>query len=208
MDHGRLPDLEAQFGQIDIYLFDQLLRGRLKPPITVLDAGCGGGRNLVYFLRSGYEVFGADADVESITAVRRLAAKLAPDLPGTNFRVEPIEAMTFPDACADAVLGSAVLHFSRDDRQFSAMLNGMWRVLKPGGLLFCRLASSIGMEDRIQPIAGRRCRLPDGTERYLVDQAMLLDLTERLGGRLIDPLKTTIVQDQRCMTTWVLRKNR
>jgi hypothetical protein len=64
------------------------------------------------------------------------------------------------------------------------------------------------MEDRVQPVDGRRFRLPDGTERYLIDEAMLLDLTERLGGRLLDPLKTTLVQNQRCMTTWVVRKSR
>ena len=74
-------------------------------------------------------------------------------------------------------------------------------------MLFCRLASSIGMEDRVQPLGGRRFALPDGSERYLVDEAMLMDLTASLGGRLLDPLKTTVVQNQRCMTTWVVRKD-
>jgi SAM-dependent methyltransferase len=120
--------------------------------------------------------------------------------------VEAIETMTFPDAFADVVLSSAVLHFARSDAHFDAMLRGTWRVLKPGGLLFCRLASSIGMEHRVERIAGRRFRLPDGSERYLVDEPLLLRLTAELGGQLADPLKTTIVQDQRCMTTWVLRK--
>ena len=35
---------------------------------------------------------------------------------------------------------------------------------------------------------------------------MLVDITARLGGRLLDPLKTTVVQNQRCMTTWVIKK--
>jgi tellurite methyltransferase len=199
--------LEAQFGQIDIYLFDQLLRGRIRPTMRVLDAGCGWGRNLVYLLRAGYEVFGTDSDVDAIRAVQELAATLAPGVPPTNFRVEPIEAMTFPDAFADAVLSSAVLHFAREDRQFSAMLHETWRVLKPGGVLFCRLASVIGMEERVRRIEGQRFLLPDGTERYLVDERMLVDLTQELGGQLLDPLKTTVVQDQRCMTTWVVRKD-
>ena len=120
--------------------------------MRVLDAGCGSGRNLVYLLRSGYEVFAVDADVDAIASVRQLAAALAPQLPDANFRVEPVERMTFPDAFADAVLSSAVLHFARDDEQFAAMVRGMWRVLKPGGLLFCRLASTIGMEDRVRPV--------------------------------------------------------
>ncbi len=200
-------DLETTFGQIDIYLFDQLLRGRIVPGMRVLDAGCGGGRNLVYFLREGYEVFGADADPGAIAHVQRIAARLAPRLPAGNFRAEPIERMTFPDGIADAALSSAVLHFARDDEQFLAMLSETWRILKPGGLLFCRLASNIGMADRMHRVNGRRFRLPDGSERYLVDEAMLLDLTRELGGDLLDPLKTTVVQDQRCMTTWVVRKH-
>ncbi len=85
-------------------------------------------------------------------------------------------------------------------------MNGMWRILKPGGMLFCRLASTIGMEDRMRRVEGRRFVLPDGSTRYLVDESLLLDLTRRLGGTLMDPLKTTVVQDQRCMTTWVVAK--
>ena len=201
-----MADLDVQFGQIDIYLFDQLLRRRLQPGMRVLDAGCGSGRNLVYLLQSGYEVFGADSDVEAIESVRALAATLAPHLPGANFRAEAVEELSFPDAFADVVLCSAVLHFARDDRHFEAMVSDMWRVLKPGGLLFCRLASAIGMETRVRQTRGRRFLLPDGSERYLVDEALLVDLTRTLGGTFLDPLKTTIVQNQRCMTTWVVRK--
>lgn len=201
-----MSDLERQFGQIDIYLFDQLLRGRIRPGMRVLDAACGGGRNLVYLLQSGFEVFATDGDVQAVGAVRQLAAHLAPTLPPENFRMEPVERMSFADDFADVVLSSAVLHFARDTAQFDAMVAEMWRVLKPGGMLFCRLASNIGMEDRVKPLGRRRFVLPDGSERYLVDEEILMDLTARLGGRLLDPLKTTIVQNQRCMTTWVVRK--
>ncbi len=202
-----MRDLQREFGPIDIYLFDQLLRGRITPGMRVVDAGCGQGRNLVYLLRERFEVFGADADARAIAAVRQLAASLAPDLPAENFRVEPLEAMSFADALADLVISSAVLHFARDDDHFHAMLRGSWKVLKPGGLFFCRLASSIGIENQVKRIAGRRSLLPDGSERYLVDEALLMAFTKELGGQFEDPLKTTVVQNQRSMTTWVLRKN-
>ena len=202
-----MSDLEAEFGQIDIYLFDQLLRGRIAPGMRVLDAGCGAGRNLVYLLRSGYEVFAVDSDARAVDHVRSLAARLAPSLPSTNVRSEPVERMTFADAFADVVICSAVLHFADDDQQFDAMVREVWRVLAPGGLLFCRLGSVIGMEDRMRRIAGRRFLLPDGSQRYLVDEAILVALTRDLGGRMLDPLKTTVVQDERCMTTWVVRKS-
>jgi tellurite methyltransferase len=201
-----MRDLIEDFGDIDIYLFDQLLRGRIAPGMRILDAGCGGGRNLVYLLKSGFDVAGCDRDHGAVESVRAMVSRLAPQIPGGNFRVESIEAMTFPDGCADVVLASAVLHFASGDEQFQAMIESLWRVLKPGGMLFARLASSIGIEALVQRVNGRRHRLPDGSERYLVDERMLLDLTVRLGGELLDPIKTTVVQDQRAMTTWVLRR--
>ena len=140
-------ELRHEFGEIDIYLFDQLLRGRVTPDMRVLDAGCGLGRNLVYLLRHGYEVFAVDRDPASVSQVRRLASSLAPTLPSDNFRVEAVESMSFADGFADLVVSSAVLHFAGDDDQFQSMLRGTWRVLKSGGLLFCRLASSIGLSN-------------------------------------------------------------
>lgn len=198
--------LQEQFGQIDIYLFDQLLRGRILPGMRILDTGCGAGRNLVYLLREGYEVFAADSDAHAVDSVRSLARRLAPALPESNFRVEAVENMSFEDACVDVVISNAVLHFARDDAHFQSMLHGSWRVLKPGGLFFCRLGSSIGMESRIEHIQGRRYKSPDGSERYLVDEALLGSLAQRLGGEPADPLKTTVVQNLRSMTTWVLRR--
>ncbi|MEP6763259.1 MAG: class I SAM-dependent methyltransferase [Gemmatimonadaceae bacterium] len=201
-----MTDLQEQFGQIDIYLFDQLLRGRIVRGMRILDAGCGSGRNIHYLLRSGFDVFGADANPAAVATVRALAERLNPRLSPENFRVESVEAMTFSAEFADVVVSSAVLHFAADESRFNAMLEGSWRVLKRGGIFFCRLASSIGMEDQVQRVSGRRFRLPDGSERFLVDEEMLMRLGSELGGELVDPIKTTVVQGQRCMTTWVMRK--
>lgn len=201
-----MESLLETFGPIDIYLFDQLLKGRITPRQKVLDAGCGAGRNLIYLLKMGCEVSALDAAEQNIAAVRRLAGELAPHLEAERFQVGRIEAMPFSDAAFDTVLCSAVLHFASDEEHFHAMVGELWRVLRPGGLLFTRLASSIGIEDRIDTVGGRRFALPDGSERFLVDEALLLSLTDRLGGRLIDPLKTTNVQGLRCMTTWCVEK--
>jgi SAM-dependent methyltransferase len=219
-------ELQEWFGGIDIYIFDQLLKSRFVPGMRVLDAGCGSGRNLVYFLRSGYEVFGVDESEEAIAQVRKLATTLAPQLPAENFRVEPVERMSWdsapggdPPAIAggtdnsrsgsggfDLVLSSAVLHFARDEAQWQAMVDEMWRVLKPGGIFFARLASTIGMESEVKLIEGRRYRLPDGSDRFLVDEAMLHRVTAALGGEFIEPIKTTVVENMRAMTTWVIKR--
>ena len=200
--------IQEQFGQIDIYLFDQILRGNITSGMRVVDAGCGGGRNIVYLLREGYEVFGVDANAAAVGYVREMAATLAAALPGENFQVAPIEAMPFPDGFADVVVCHSVLHFARDEAHFDAMVRGLWRVLRPGGMLFCRLGSTIGAGNGIvfEPLGQGRFRMSHGAEWFLVDEAMLMEFTRMLGGELIDPLKTTVVQGQRCMTTWVVRK--
>ena len=42
--------------------------------------------------------------------------------------------------------------------------------------------------------------------QLVVDEAILMGWTHQLHGELLDPLKTSVVQNQRSMTTWVLRK--
>jgi tellurite methyltransferase len=198
--------VQEQFGQIDIYVFDQVLRGNIASGMRVLDAGCGYGRNLVHLLREGCEIFALDADADGVEHVRQLSASLKTGLPVENFRVGLIERMPFPDGFADVVICNSVLHFARDDRHFRAMLAELWRVLRPGGMLFCRLGSRIGMDFEL--VHDNIFLLGDGSEWFLVDEEMLLQLTETMNGVMVDPLKTTIVQDYRCMTTWVLRKRR
>ena len=195
-------NLVDQFGNIDIYVFDQLLRGRITPGMRVFDAGCGGGRNLVYLLREGYQVSGNDSAANAVAQVRALAESLAPGQ-AHDFRVEAIESTSFPDAHFDVVIASAVLHFARDAAHFEAMLRQLWRVLKPGGLFFARLASTIGLGDDAQPLGNGWYRLPDGSDRFLVDAGTIESWTRRLGGTLADPIKTTVVHGQRSMTTWV-----
>lgn len=194
------------FGDIDIYLFDQILKNRFAPEMKILDAGCGGGRNLIYFLRNDFEVFGIDQNVEAIEYVRRLAQSLAPEISPENFQISAVEKMSFADEKFDWVLSSAVLHFADDETHFNKMLREMWRVLKPSGILFARLASTIGIENKVEKIAERRYLLPDGSERFLVDEALLIQATKNLGGIFIEPIKTTNVQNLRSMTTWIIKK--
>src|SRR5687768_11713732 len=161
-------ELRSLLGQADIYLIDQLLRGRLDGRRRVLDAGCGDGRNLVYLLQRGFACFGIDRDPAAVEHVRSLAARLSADNSAENFVAGELDRLPWGDGSMDAVLCSAVLHFAADEAHFGRMMEEMWRVLAPGGMFFARLASNIGLEDRVGA-AGRRVRVPDGSERFVVD---------------------------------------
>jgi tellurite methyltransferase len=200
-----MMNLREWFGGIDVYLFDLLLQGHITSEMKLLDAGCGGGRNLTYFLKTGFDVSGVDQSPAAIAEIRSLAAALAPSLPAENFRIEAVEKMSFGDSTFDVVLSSAVLHFARDENHWDKMVREMWRVLKPGGIFFARLASTVGI-DGIKLIEGRRYHLPDGSQRFLVDEEMLWRETQSLGGQWLEPFKTVVVQNQRAMSNWILRK--
>lgn len=199
-------ELEQLYGNIDIYLFDQLLKGTYDNCKKVLDAGCGGGRNLIYFLRNGYEVYGIDPNPNAISVVKQLSQTLSHTNSRDNFAIASAENLPFDDNYFDLVISSAVLHFANNPDHFDSMIHSMWRVLKPGGYLFARLASDIGIEKLVQDLGNSRYLLPDGSERFLVNQQLLLQYTESLNARLHEPIKTTNVQNLRCMTTWCLQK--
>lgn len=199
--------LQEIFGNIDIYLFDQILKGTYDDCQVILDAGCGTGRNLTYFLQNGVQVFGVDQNPEAISQLSSYAGTIGQAIPEENFRVAAVEELPFEKETFDLVISSAVLHFATDQHHFEAMLNSMWNVLKPGGYFFCRLASDIGIESLVSVLGNGRYLLPDGSERFLVNQKLLLRLSEELGGELYEPIKTTNVQNLRSMTTWCLRKS-
>lgn len=202
-----MSTIHEAFGDIDIYLFDQIQKGRVRPGMKILDAGCGGGRNIVWLMRNGFDVSAIDIDERAFGAVRAMAARLAPELSPENIQTATLDAIPFSHESFDWMICNAVLHFAADRDQFDRWVGEMWRVLKPGGVFFARLASSIGIEKLLVPTANGRFMMPDGSERFIVDEKMLKDSTTRIGGRFLEPIKTTNVENLRCMTTWVVVKN-
>ncbi|MEJ8800448.1 class I SAM-dependent methyltransferase [Pontibacter sp. H249] len=206
MFHIPLTSLATHFGAIDIYFFDQLLKGRITKGMKLLDAGCGSGRNIQYLMQAGVKVYGADASEEAIAKVKSMASELAPTLSPKNFAVADLASLPFANATFDVVLCSAVLHFAKSEDHFKSMTQELWRVLKPGGMLFCRFSTTICMEGKLQQVGNRLFQMPHGPIWFLADEALISELISDWRAEKLEPLKTVLVEQERSMTTLVLRK--
>lgn len=201
-----IRELNNELGNIDIYLLDQILKGRYSQEMKILDAGCGEGRNILYFLNNGYDVFGIDQNPDAIRMMHFILGSKYPNSSKKNFSIGEVSSTVFADKSFDLVISSAVLHFAKDHDHFKQMFAEMIRVLKPQGQLFIRMASDIGLNGHKTNDTSGKYFLPDGSTRYLITQQMIKKLTETFSLEFIEPIKTTNVSDLRCMTTLVLRK--
>ncbi len=185
----------------DIYLIDQILKNRFHSSETILDAGCGSGRNLHWFYNNNFKIYGIDQNETQIEDLKQKYSKQK-----VSFSVSSLEKMKFKDEFFNHIICNAVLHFAKNKRHFKTMFSELLRVLKPQGSLFIRVASDIGIEDKIIPVSEGVFKLPDRTTRFLLTKSLFLELQKEHQFTLLEPFKTVNVNDLRCMTTLVLQK--
>lgn len=195
-------DLLPLLGHTDIYLIDQIMKGRYTPGQTILDAGAGAGRNLHWFAEQEFEVYGTDRD----TAAVELLNQNYPGVPAGRFRIAPVEALPFPDAFFHHIICCAVLHFAENEAHFRQMFGELARVLRPGGSLFLRVATDAGLAEKMIPLGNGRFTMPDGTDRYLLTRPVFESLMQQHGLGYLEPFKTVLVDELRSMTALVLGK--
>ncbi len=196
-----MKDINQILGKTDIYLIDQIVKGRYQNSDVILDAGCGQGRNLHWFYNNEFTIYGIDANEDNIEKLKKIYPKGV-----NNFSVSKIEELNFKDDFFNHIICNAVMHFANNETHFIKMFDELMRVLKSKGTLFIRVASDIGIRDKIKHISNGVYKLPDGTNRYLVSKTLLKKLNETNTFKLLEPLKTVNVNDLRCMTTLVIQK--
>ena len=202
-----IQTLNKALGNIDLYLLDQILKGRFDPSMKVLDAGCGEGRNLAYFIQNGYDVHGVDTNTSAIQMLRFVASSLNRAIDKNNFQVAPVEKLLYETASFDLVICNAVLHFAQNHDHFNAMFSELCRVAKSGACIFIRTASSIGIEDHIQEVGDGVYHLPDGSQRYLIHQREVDAIPAHFGLKYAEPFKTVVVDALRSMSTLICIKS-
>lgn len=199
----QLSEIKKQLGNIDIYLLDQLLKERYLVRDRILDAGCGDGRNIHYFIKNDFSVYGIDKNMEAIDNLK----ENYPAISASQFVVEELDSLSFSTNFFDHIICNAVLHFALNTAHFYKMFGELVRVLKPGGTFFIRMTSSFGLEDKIKPIGEGLFEIPDGTTRFLLNQEILMDLISNYSVTMIEPLKTVNVSGIRSMSTLMFVKD-
>lgn len=195
--------LKFLLGQTDIYLLDQIMKGSYNTSDKILDAGCGDGRNMYWFLQNSFAIYGTDINEEAIAQLK----SANPDLPAERLQVAAVEKLPLTDNYFNHIISSAVLHFANSTEHFKAMLTEMVRVLKQNGSLFIRMTSDIGIENKVKLISDGVYIIPDGSERFLLTKTLLAECMQENNLSFLEPFKTVNVDDQRCMSTLVLQKN-
>jgi SAM-dependent methyltransferase len=201
-----ITELNRLLGNVDIYLLDQILKGRFGKEMKILDAGCGEGRNTVYFVNKGYQIFGIDPNETAIQYCRYQARSLNPDFDLHRFLVGRLEEIPFHAGAFDAVICSAVLHFADSEEHFQAMVSEIHRILKPGGIFWFRMCTGFGgILEQSETLGNGKYRLPDGSERFVMTSVEVESLEKR-GFRFLENPKTVLVLGQREMGVFLLEK--
>ncbi|EIM73876.1 type 11 methyltransferase [Nitritalea halalkaliphila LW7] len=204
--------LNRILGNIDLYLLDQLLKGRFTKEQRILDAGSGEGRNAGYFIRENYALYAVDREPLAIQYLRYHAKTLNPSYDSFRFQVADLREIPFHTHAFDVVLSSAVLHFAQDEEDFLALFEEHMRVLKPGGLFFLRMCVSeelaLGMHaaGRTATVENPRT-LGDGSWRFVLTPTLLAALKSRYGLAPLEAEKSVAVHGQRLMGSFIWQKN-
>lgn len=188
----KLADYNNEFGDIDLFLLDLLLKGEVMEQADVLDAGCGAGRNTLFFLKHGFHISAIDSLRSEVNATNLMSRSLNK---GDVAVHGDLAELPYNDHSFDLIVCSRVLHFAESHKKFSGMLSELFRVLRRNGILYLSMNSAIGLEkpDTSSP-----------SNRFLMT-GELLDMIATKWRNIQEP-RTVIFSSNHSETTLVLQK--
>ncbi|TVY10121.1 methyltransferase domain-containing protein [Paenibacillus cremeus] len=107
--------------------------------IPILDLGCGAGNDTLYLTERGYQVISCDLSEEAL----KHASQLVPTAQTQQLNL--LEPLPFSDDSAQVIISDLSLHYFAwaDTEKVAAEIH---RVLRPGGVLLCRVNSTHDVE--------------------------------------------------------------
>ena len=144
-----IEELQSNLGNIDLYLLDQLLKERYQKASSILEAGCGYGRNIDLIHRLGYDVSALDRNKECVLFCQDKFPQIRHQI-----ILGDLENMPYPDEQFDHIISSAVFHFAESTDHFERLFGEHMRILRSGGTIFIRMTTAFGLDPRNKkPIA-------------------------------------------------------
>jgi ubiquinone/menaquinone biosynthesis C-methylase UbiE len=195
-------EINNEVGDIDLFLLDLILRGEVKNGMKILDAGCGSGRNLFYFLKQGFYIKRIDKRESEVRAANFLSRSLGK---GDICLHSSLLNIPFDKDSFDFIVCSRVLHFADSSKDFNEMMAELARVLSPGGVLYLAMDSIIGLGDKVQKVDKFKYQFQDGSIRFALTESLLEEI-ENHWFHIIDP-RTVSFNSQHAETTLVMQKN-
>jgi SAM-dependent methyltransferase len=107
---------------------DALRAARLQ---TVLEAGCGSGRDALYYARQGFEVTALDLSEQALARAKERAAR---EGLGLRFIAADLLAADLTLAGFDAAVAIHLIHLQPEPVRM-AMVNRLWQLTVDGGLI-------------------------------------------------------------------------
>jgi len=198
-------ELNHELGNMDMHLLDQVLKGKFTPGIRILDAGCGEGRNLIYFLKNGYDVYALDQDSTAIKMARMQATTLGVNVESNRFVIGNLAALPFEDDLFEATVSANVLHLAADEATFYRWFQELIRVTAPNGHLFIKMMALKGIAPP-EPKGNGLYKLPDDSVRLLFTDSILKEIEHMEEVTFTDSLRYEIIPVQGSWVFMIIRK--
>ena len=185
---------------MDLFLLDLILKGKIPENARILDAGCGEGRNAIYFIQEGYEYLGIDSDESKIRLAQYMSSNISTSK--AIFKVGDIRQMR-DNATFDLVICSRVLHFAESENDFFEMWSSISEQVSQGGMIYISMDSKI--DNALgHPVENGRFEFPDGAVRFAITDSIYQEIKK--GFELVEPLKTLVQNETRAQSFFTLRK--
>ena len=185
---------------MDLFLLDFILKGKIPEDCSVLDAGCGEGRNTIYFIRNGNEFRGIDSDESKVRLAEYMGNNISTSK--AKFEVGDIRHTGF-EIDFDLVICSRVLHFSKNEEDFYNSWSKLKSSLKKGGLIYVSMDSVV--ENTLgKEVGNGQYEFPDGQVRFSLTSAIYEEMKK--GFEEIEPLKTLVQNKVRAQSFMLLKK--
>lgn len=189
-----IQELNHELGNIDLFLLDQILKGRFEQAESILEVGCGEGRNLTYFIRNGYDVWGIDNNPTALKMLHMMGRSLHKTFDKEKFIEADISGIPFPPQSFDAIICASVLHFLPSEDAFFAAWDTMMKVLRKDGFLFLSMYSNIPFPGKMQ------------SDFFLLTGTLYQTVLHRYKLQEVEPVKTVAMGNTQPLAYLILQK--